>query len=298
VSAPVEFPCPRCGSPSEHAFDAVDRNRRVSDERFAYRRCTACRVLWLANPPADLGRYYPGDYHDFLRGAELQAAAAREAPRIGLLKRFVDGGRMVEAGPSQGVFSAAAKNAGFEVTGLELDAACCAHLESEVGVTAINTARPSEALATLPPSRAIVLWHVIEHLEDAWPFVRAAAANLEPGGVLALATPNPDSLQFRLLGTRWVHLDAPRHVTLIPLSALEAETAALGLRQVAATTVDPVGLSLNRLGWERAIVRPPVLQPNPRFAYTFGRIAGPALRPFEARGLRGAAYTAVFQKAG
>jgi 2-polyprenyl-3-methyl-5-hydroxy-6-metoxy-1,4-benzoquinol methylase len=296
VSIAVKTACPRCGGASEHALEAVDRNRCVSDEVFEYRRCLSCGVLWLLDPPEDLGRYYPGDYHSFLRGAELAAAADAEAPRLGLVTRHVTGGRLVEAGPSQGVFSFAAKRAGFEVTGLELDPACCEHLEHEVGITAINTATPSAALGELPPSRAIVLWHVIEHLEDAWPFVRAAAENLEPGGVLALATPNPDSLQFGIMGARWVHLDAPRHVTLIPLPALTAEAEALGLRRVEATTVDPVGRSLNQMGWQHSFTQPPVLRENPRFSYTVGRMLTPALRPVEERNLRGAAYTAVFQK--
>jgi 2-polyprenyl-3-methyl-5-hydroxy-6-metoxy-1,4-benzoquinol methylase len=292
----VALGCPRCGGASEHAFEAFDRNRCVSDERFEYRRCTACGVLWLLDPPAELGRYYPADYHEFPRGEALAAAAAEEAPRLALVTRHVQGGRLVEVGPSSGVFASAAKQAGFEVVGLEMDAACCRHLETEVGIRAINTADPAAALRELPPSRAIVLWHVIEHLQDPWSVLREIAANLEPGGVLALATPNPDALQFRILRARWVHLDAPRHVTLIPLAALADELAPLALRRVSATTADPVGRQLNHMGWQRSLVGPPTLRPRPRFGYTLGRVLTPIARPWEERGMNGAAYTAVFQK--
>jgi 2-polyprenyl-3-methyl-5-hydroxy-6-metoxy-1,4-benzoquinol methylase len=295
-SSSLLLACPRCGGASAHALDAVDRNRCVSDERFEYRRCTGCGVLWLVNPPADLGRYYPDDYHEFLRGEALAAAAAEEAPRLRLITRHVSGGRLVEIGPSQGVFAYAAKQAGFDVVGLEMDGACCRHLTEEVGIQAINSAQPAEVLRALPPSRAIVMWHVIEHLQDTWTVVREIAANLEPGGVLALATPNPDALGFRLFRARWVHLDAPRHVTLIPLAALEDEAAKLGLRRVSATTTDPVGLLLNRMGWQRSPMQPPTLRPNPRFGYTLGQLLTPALRPLEERGMNGAAYTVVLQK--
>lgn len=288
--------CPRCGGASAHAHDAVDRNRCVSDERFEYRRCTACGVLWLINPPAELERYYPDDYHEFLHGEALRAAAAEETTRLGLVTRHVSGGRLVEIGPSQGVFAYAAKQAGFDVVGLEMDAACCRHLEAEVGITAIETADPADALRGLPASRAIVMWHVIEHLEHAWAVVRAIADNLEPGGVLALATPNPEALQFRLFRSRWVHLDAPRHVTLIPLAALDDEAAKLGLRRVSVTTTDPIGLQLNRMGWQRSPLQAPTLRPSPRFAYTLGTVLTPALRPWEERGLNGSTYTAVFKK--
>jgi len=295
-SSAVALTCARCGAASAHAFNAVDRNRCVSDERFEYRRCTACGVLWLLNQPAELDRYYPDDYHEFLRGDALAAAAADESPRLGLVTRYVGGGRLVEIGPSQGVFAYAARQAGFDVVALEMDAACCRHLEAEVRIQAIHTTNPAEVLRGLPASRAIVLWHVIEHLEDPWTVVREIAANLEPGGVLALATPNPDALQFRFFGARWVHLDAPRHVTLIPFTALEDEAANLGLRCLSVTTTDPVGLQLNEMGWQRSPIQPPTLRPNPRLGYALGRVITPVLRPWEKRGLNGAAYTAVFQK--
>lgn len=288
--------CPRCGSASKVAFVTGDRNRAVTEQTFTYRRCRRCEVTWLPDIPADLAGNYPPDYHDFLRGDALAAAAAEEAPRVELLRRHVSPGQMVEIGPSQGVFAFAARRAGFAVTALEMDEACCRHLESEVGVVAVNTVDPAESLATLPPSRAVVMWHVIEHLPDPWAVLRAAAGNLETGGVLALATPNPRSLQARVLGKRWVHVDAPRHLTLIPLDGLREEAEGLGLTVEEVTTSDPVGRDLNRLGWQRSLVTKPTLRERPRGGHTAGRLLTPLFAPVEQRGLRGAAYTAVFRK--
>lgn len=293
VAAPA---CPRCGGPSEHAFDATDRNRAVTAERFTYRRCSVCGATWLVDVPENLADYYPGDYHDFLEGEALASAAAEEAPRIAMLRRHVSAGRLVEIGPSQGVFAAAARGAGFSVTGLEMDEACCRHLGSVVGVEAIQTDDPAAALDGLPPSRAVVMFHLIEHLPNPWEVLRAAAANLEDGGVVMVATPNPNSFQARLLRSRWVHLDAPRHVTLIPLPALHSEAAELGLHMVDATTNDPVGRTLTRMGWQRSLVTAPTLRDSPRFGYTLGQTLTPLFNAFESRGLRGAAYTAVWRK--
>ena len=199
---------------------------------------------------------------------------------MALITRQVDGGQMVEVGPSQGVFSAAARMAGFDVVALEMDDACCRHLREVVGVPAIKTAAPAEVLPELQPSRAVVMWHVIEHLPDPWTTLAAIAANLERGRRLAIATPNPQSIQARAFGARWVHLDAPRHLTLIPLPALSEELSGLGLELVDATTSDPIGCDLNRLGWERSILRPPALRPNPRLAHSAGRILTSAARPW------------------
>lgn len=252
--------------------------------------------MWLQDIPADIAAHYPDDYHDFPQGEQLEAAMRAEDARVALITAHVAGGRLVEIGPSQGVFSYAARRAGFEVTALEMDAECCAHLRDKLDVHAINTADPAGALAELPPSRAVVMWHLIEHVPDPAGLLTAVADNLEPGGVVAVATPNPLGLQARVLGRRWLHVDAPRHLTLIPLPALASMLERHGLQQVSATTVDPVGLDLNQLGWERSLVREPTLRRGPRFAWTFRKL-GAALGPIERRGRRGATYTAVFRKA-
>ncbi len=266
-------------------------------ERFDYWRCHACAVLWLPDVPEDLAAYYPPDYHPSIAPGDLESAIAAEQPRIDLITRHVEPGQMVEIGPSQGIFTLAATRAGFHLAAMEMDADCCRHLEG-LGLRVINTAAPQDELPALEPSRAAVLWHVIEHLPDPWAVLHAIAANLEPGGVLALATPNPNAFQFRLFGTRWVHLDAPRHLTLIPLAALCHEVEQLGLRLMSATASDPIGLLLNRLGWERSFLRPPALRHDPRFVYTIGQVFLRTIGGWEARGLRGTSYTAVFMKQG
>jgi SAM-dependent methyltransferase len=292
--------CPRCGGPASPAFDAFDRNRATTREHFEYRRCDVCGVIWMPSPPADLERYYSSEYHGVFPGLEeLERAAAAEQQRLAFLTQHVGAGRMVEIGPSHGVFSFAARRVGFDVTALEMDAACCRHLKDVVGVEAVNTADPASVLATLPPSRVVAMWHVIEHFPDPWTVLRAVAANLEPGGVLGVATPNPRSLQARVFGARWVHLDAPRHLTLIPLDALDDEARGLGLELRAAVTNDDIGSLLGRAGWSRSFSPPPaLLLPGPRIEDGIGLALSLLAAPVERRGLRGAAYTAVFRKAG
>lgn len=290
--------CPHCGGAGTRMLRSSDRNRAVSERHFDYARCADCGGVWLPQVPADLAGYYPGDYHSSLAPLDLDAAIAGEARRLELVTRHVRPGRMTEIGPSQGVFAAAARAAGFDVTALEMDADCCAHLEREVGIRAIQTADPARAMAALEPARAVVMWHVIEHLPDPIDVLRAAASHLEPGGVLALATPNPRSLQARLLGGRWAHLDAPRHLSLISIDALRATAPRLGLDLLGVTTTDETGLALNRLGWERSLLSAPAMRPNPRLAWTVGTVLTALARPWERRALRGAAWTAVLRRQG
>jgi SAM-dependent methyltransferase len=291
--------CPLCGGPATLALSARDRNRELSDELFRYRRCEACGVYSLVNVPADLGHFYPPEYYVLPDAGQLDALVPAEMHKLELISRFVSPpGRLVEVGPAGGVFAYAARQAGFEVTAIEMDERTCAHLRETVGIEAVQSAHPETALAELPPSRAIALWHVIEHVPEPWALLDAAAANLEPGGALTVATPNPDSLQFRLLRARWAHVDAPRHLFLLPLDAVRDRAEAAGLRLAHVTTSDRAGRQWNRFGWEYALRRRPAAGPVSR------PVAGAALgltlamRPLEHTGMRGTTYTAVFVKDG
>jgi SAM-dependent methyltransferase len=212
------------------------------------------------------------------------------------LRQFGAGGTLVEIGAGFGLFARAARKAGFEVTAIEMDARCCDYLENVVGVDAICSDAPERALADIGPSRAIVLWHALEHLPRPWAVLERAVESLAPGGVLALAMPNPDSLQFRLLGTRWAHIDAPRHLFLIPFAALEARMMDLGLRLAHVTARDRAGRGWNSFGWEYALRRDPARRPPTIFTWTAAHILAQGLAPFERRGMNGTTYTAAFVK--
>lgn len=276
-----------------------DRNREVSLQLFAYRRCVACGTLSLVDVPDDLERFYPADYYDLPPASALEHLESNEAHKVAMLRELVGvGGRLVEVGPGAGVFAYGARRAGFDVTALEMDARTCEHLRDAVGVGAVQTDDPAAALASLPPSRAIAMWHVIEHLPDPAGMLDAAAVNLEPGGVLALATPNPQAAGFRVLGRRWAHIDAPRHLFLLPLAALTERAASAGLRRVAVTTSDPSGREWNRFAWEHGLRRRPAAGDAPAAVKLAALALTLALRPVEHTGLRGAAYTALFVKGG
>jgi 2-polyprenyl-3-methyl-5-hydroxy-6-metoxy-1,4-benzoquinol methylase len=284
--------CRFCGGESEHAFDARDRNQRVSDEAFSYHRCRRCGTVFLPEIPPDLGRYYPPTYYPLLpRDAELDRRAQAHKWRIDLVREYVSTGRLVEVGASAGFFVHLAKTAGFDVTAIEMDPRCCTHLREVVGVKVVESDDPVTALGALNGADAVTLWHVLEHVDQPAALLAAAAEALVPGGLLVVATPHLGSLQFRMLGRRWPHIDAPRHLALVPLGALEERTAELGLEGEAVTTADPAG-EYNAFGWQGLL---PVRTPGP-LAHLSGRLIELVATAVEHRGLNGSAVTAVFRK--
>lgn len=289
--------CPLCAGATELAFITRDRNRAISAESFAYRRCLACGVLYLRNVPGDLGRFYPSEYFARPTVAQLRTfAQGSERYRSEILTRHAGAGRLAEIGPGDGIFAVQALDAGFEVTGIEMDPAACEHLRATLGIAVVESAAPEQALAALAPLRVVAAWHVLEHVPDPWALVDAAAVALEPGGVLIVATPNPAALGLRVLGGRWPHVDAPRHLFLIPHVTLVGHAREQGLEPVALTHTDDGGLHWNAFGWHYALRRPgipPLLDHAARLA---GRAVAAALGPVERRGMRGAAYTVVLRK--
>jgi SAM-dependent methyltransferase len=294
--------CPLCGASGRPFLTAVDRNRGLGEGRFAYLRCGACDTVYMSEVPVDLARFYVGDYYGFDEHGEPpwtrnELLARSEAARIELLLRHVEpSGQLVEVGAGPGGFASAARAAGFDVTAIEMDARCCEYLTRRVGVRAIRSDDPEAVLVGLPPARVIALWHVLEHLADPAGLLARAAERLEPGGVLALGVPNPDSLQFRLLRSRWAHLDAPRHLCLMPAAALIAHADGLGLHCVELTTADPFGEHSNMFGWASALRRDPSAGPTPGPVIAAAQALTAVLGPVERRGLHGAALTLLLRK--
>jgi SAM-dependent methyltransferase len=282
--------CPLCGAPARTRLVTRDLNRGIGDERFRYSRCESCRALFLENVPSDLGSYYPRSYYE-----PATDAIPTELAKLELVRRHAGGGRLVEVGPGSGGFARAAKAAGFDVSVIEMDEAACRHLRESVGVEALQSDDPAAALAGARASDAIALWHVIEHLRDPWTLIEKAAANLNPGGVLVVATPNPSAFQLRLMGRRWTHIDAPRHLILIPAAALVERASRHGLEPLELVYSDRTGRDWNAFGWQQLLSRSRPKGAGP-VARKLGSALALALAPIERTARRGSAYTALFRK--
>ncbi|MDO9372329.1 MAG: class I SAM-dependent methyltransferase [Gammaproteobacteria bacterium] len=288
--------CPFCRSAGAFLFYAGDENRRVSDACFSYLMCSSCEAVFLPEPPADLSCYYQSEYYDIPALEQFKAVAGKDRNKIETVLKFARGGRLLEIGPAFGVFAWQAKQAGFVVDVIEMDARCCEFLRQNIGVNVRQSNSPHSVMPTLPQHEVIAIWHVLEHLPEPLAFLRAAAANLAPGGVLVIAMPNPDAFQFRLMGRRWPHLDAPRHLTLIPAALLARKAQELGLDRVYLTSDDSDARSWNRFGWQRLLMNRFAGKFMQRVMFVLGYALSLIMMPFDRKAFNGSAYTIVFRK--
>lgn len=287
------IPCPQCNTASSVLLQTQDFNRHITDEVFNYYQCPACGLIFIAPIPPNLSEYYPASYY------QLPSTIAEFAPRVDfqrykieLVKRFVKSGKLLEIGPGAGDFSFMAKQAGFAVDAIEMDEKSCQFLRAVIGVNAINSDDPLNAVQSLGQYDVIALWHVIEHLANPWSILDTLTAHIAPGGILVIAAPNPDSLQFKLFGRYWTHLDAPRHLELISIKLLTEYLTKQGWKRLLVTT-SAGAFKFNFFGWRQSLKNR--FGTNLTLKYP-AALVNLLFMPLERTGWRDSAYTLIFQK--
>jgi SAM-dependent methyltransferase len=131
----------------------------------------------------------------------LQRAAVRLPLRMLGRAGIAPGAAVLDAGAGRGRLLAALRRGGYRAEGIDP-----------------SPRAPEVTRATLGEHEArgldaVVLWHVLEHVDDPAAAVRRAGDWLASNGVLLIALPNVASLQAGVGGPVWFHLDVPRHRT-------------------------------------------------------------------------------------
>lgn len=289
--------CPLCQKTCTFYFQSKDYNRRISTEAFNHYRCPECQLIFIAPVPDNLGDYYPPSYYSQAPTlAQLIKGAQNEQYKIEIIKKLITGGRLLEIGPAYGTFCCLAKQAGFEVEAIEMDAACCQFLSEVVGIKTIHDENVVSALKNQNPYNVIALWHVIEHLPAPWKVLDAISEKTLPGGIVLIATPNPDAWQFQILGKLWPHVDAPRHLLLIPSELLIKKMNSLGFKTVLSTTLDKGSLGWNTFGWQHFFSNMCPFKSIKFGLRIFGNFVSLICATFERIEGKGSTYTTVFMK--
>jgi SAM-dependent methyltransferase len=222
-----QIACPLCG---EQAFSPVytvlDRLGRASaqakgepqGETFNIVACSSCGFLYLNPRPVDPGRYYKAENYDPHRrsGGGVTGFLYRllQPLSIGYKAKMVAGGqnsgRLLDVGSGRGEFLSLMRRRGWQVLGIEKDPGAATASRADGNPTL--TGDPLEVNLPEGEYDVVTFWHSLEHLSDLKGTVSRLAPRVKVGGRLAVAVPNPQSLEARFYGPRWVAWDAPRHL--------------------------------------------------------------------------------------
>jgi 2-polyprenyl-3-methyl-5-hydroxy-6-metoxy-1,4-benzoquinol methylase len=138
--------------------------------------------------------------------------------------------RLLDIGCGNGEFLLFARNAGWEVSGIDPDPKAveyCRRASLDVRQGGI------EELADQPATfDAIILSHVVEHTHDPLALLRACHRLLRIRGWIWVATPNLDSQGHCRFGESWRGLEPPRHLVLLNRSSIFYLMKAAGFQNI------------------------------------------------------------------
>lgn len=139
-------------------------------------------------------------------------------PHLDHISRYSASGRLLDIGCSNGSFIKCAQLSGWDACGLELETSSY-EIAKNHGLHVYN----NDLLAQNFPGnyfQVVTMWQVIEHLEDPHSILGEIYRILAGGGVLAISTPNIDSIGWHLLKEKWGAVEPNAHPHLFTTSGL------------------------------------------------------------------------------
>jgi SAM-dependent methyltransferase len=221
-------------------------------------RCPVCTLVYVSprlSPNAlqrlyddsayfEDGGVYGGDGSGWNPAMLLQRAWT--SGRLARIRRLrPPPGRLLEIGSGYGLFLAAARDAGYEVRGVELSRTGAAHAVERLGLDVFCGQLADAPGGPEAPADVVCFWDTLEHVPDPVEFLRQVRSRLAPNGVFALSVPYISSVPARLLGRRWWTLKPEQHIWHFTPDTLRVVAARSGL---VVTSVIRSPLSLANVG--------------------------------------------------
>lgn len=136
--------------------------------------------------------------------------------KVALLSKFNQKGKVLDIGAGTGDFLVAAKNEGWNITGIE-PSDKAKEIAISKGVTF------SYSLENLEDHTfdVITMWHVLEHVPDLDFQMQQLKRLLKPNGTIIIAVPNFKSYDANHYKSFWAAYDVPRHLWHFSKTAIE-----------------------------------------------------------------------------
>ncbi|MBN2347108.1 MAG: class I SAM-dependent methyltransferase [Candidatus Aminicenantes bacterium] len=235
--------CPLCSGPRLRLFRKGTVNPqalgsddfKITDSRYGSRwtfsACRDCSFVF-ANPMPDaeaIAGFYAG-LEDDEYSREEEGRGRNFALILERLARHAPpGALLLDVGAASGIFLNLARHSGYRVAGIEPSAALVADAERLYGLKLFHGT--AGQFVSRERFQIVTLLDVLEHVTDPHAFLGGLDRFLAPGAVLAVVTPDVDSLAARLVGGRWWHYRTA-HVTFFNRRTLDRLLRAHGYEVV------------------------------------------------------------------
>ncbi len=191
---------------------------KTHDPRIELELCLNCQTAttYPCPTPRDLEQSYSQTYYGpenvkFIALIEsvIGSISRRRAKRIDSL--IVRHSNIMEVGCGRGLLLESLARMGHHCFGTERSELAAARAAKIEGITVYPL--PLEECG-LPNQflDAAIAWHVLEHLQEPDEALSSLFHMMKPGGRLLLEVPNYYSIQARVAGRAWFHLDITHHI--------------------------------------------------------------------------------------
>ena len=212
---PTQICCANCSAMHGHIlFDVPEFDNPAKNYQIC--QCAECQLVQTQPSPSpeDLSLAYSDDYYGgdkskfsgFIEAIVTVAVKSRAKKILGLTGSKKSSLRILDIGCGRGLLMNAFRELGHDVVGLERSDSPFID-QPNVICGELGDIDMSAGCFDL-----ILIWHVLEHLEEPANTLKQAKALLADDGSLFIAVPNFGSWQSRLFGANWFHLDIPRHL--------------------------------------------------------------------------------------
>lgn len=227
----------------------------ANEPGFRILRCPGCGLGWTDPSLGDdeIGAFYPPSWYgkNNVRFNPLFETMVRlfRHRRSAVIRRRSKPGPVLDVGCGRGLILRELKRSGYRPYGVEISEHAAWHAIHQVGAEVhVGDLRG----APFPENHfeVVIFWHSLEHFREPFAALDKASRLLKPGGLLVVAVPNSESLQARLSGGNWFHLDIPRHYFHFGLQTLRRAIEERGFK---IAQIDHFSFEQNPYGWLQSL---------------------------------------------
>jgi SAM-dependent methyltransferase len=212
--------CPLCSGRIVPEYTCTDFF--VTGEQFTLFRCTECGFLLTQDHPSEseAGRYYESD--EYISHSDTSKGLINKAYRLArdlmlkskrsLVKKAtgLKKGNLIDIGSGTGYFADEMNRSGWRVKGIEINEKARAFASDHFGLEVLSPSMIDHIEKT--SADCITLWHVLEHFNDPFGYMKTIHSLLKPGATCIIALPNCSSYDASHYREFWAAWDVPRHL--------------------------------------------------------------------------------------